>query len=510
MPIRKLLIANRGEIALRIVRACRELGITSVAVYSDADRTARHVRYADEAYRLGPAPATESYLRGDRIVAIAQACGADAVHPGYGFLSERAEFAAAVRNAGLIFVGPPPDAIRLMGDKVSARKLAIAQGVPVVPGTEAEVRDPDEAAAIAADIGYPVLLKAAAGGGGKGMRVVRTPDELAGALRNASSEAVAAFGYGGVYIEKYLEHVRHIEIQILADSHGHCVHLGERECSIQRRHQKLIEESPSPVLRQVTRAAMGAVAVRAALAAGYVNAGTIEFLYTPDRQFYFLEMNTRLQVEHPVTEYVTGLDLVHEQLRIAAGEPLGYTQEDIHFSGHAIECRVTAEDPDHNFRPSVGEVPAVTEPDGPGVRVDSSLYPGAEVTIYYDPMIAKLICWAPTRDGAIARMRRALREFQIAGIETNLRYQQVILESARFRAGDFDTRFVEDFGGLAGHVDPGDLAADRRLAAIAAALMTDAARGWRSAAPGGGAPAAPADGDQWRAAGRRFSLRIGG
>ncbi len=509
MPIRKLLIANRGEIAVRIIRACRDLGIASVAVYSDADRTALHVRQADEAYPIGPAPARDSYLRADVMIDVARRCGADAIHPGYGFLSERAEFAEACRDAGLVFVGPPPEAIRLLGDKVSARQLAIANDVPVVPGTEAEIRDPAEAARIAEQIGYPVLLKASAGGGGKGMRVVRTPADLEDAIRAASSEASAAFGYGGVYIEKYLEHVRHIEIQLLADSHGNCIHLGERECSIQRRHQKLIEESPSPVLDPETRAAMGAVAVRAAKAAGYVNAGTIEFLFTPERHFYFLEMNTRLQVEHPVTELVTGLDLVQEQLRVAAGEPLGYTQDDIRFHGHAIECRVTAEDPEHNFRPSIGRIPAVSEPSGPGVRVDSGVYPGAEVSIYYDPMIAKVICWGSDRAQAMRRMRRALAEYRAAGILTNIPYQQAVIDSPEFERAEFDTGFVERFGPLASHTDPDDRARAARLAAVAAALTAHQAREKSAVHPvhGEAAPTAE-DGRQWRAVGRRLSFHV--
>ncbi len=508
MPIRKLLIANRGEIALRIIRACRDLGIASVAVYSDADRTALHVRQADEAYRLGPPPSRDSYLRADLILDVARQSGADAIHPGYGFLSERAEFAEACRAAGIVFVGPPPEAIRRMGDKVAARQLAIAHGVPVVPGTESEVHDPTEAAQIAAGIGYPVLLKAAAGGGGKGMRVVRAPDELADAIRAASGEATAAFGYGGVYIEKYLEHVRHIEIQLLADAHGHCIHLGERECSIQRRHQKLIEESPSPVLDATKRAAMGAVAVRAALAAGYVNAGTIEFLYTPQGEFYFLEMNTRLQVEHPVTELVTGLDLVQEQLRIAGGEPLRFTQEQIHFRGHAIECRITAEDPQQGFMPSVGPIPTLTEPSGPGVRVDSAVYAGGEVSIYYDPMVAKLICWGEDRAQAIRRMRRALAEYRVGGILTNIPYQQAVLASPEFAAADFDTAFVERFGPLADHSDPSARAERTRVAAVAAALAAHHRAAEATIAPSAvGAADIPTDGAGWRLTGRRLGLR---
>src|SRR5579859_664410 len=509
MPIRKLLIANRGEIALRIIRACRDLGIGSVAVYSAADRNALHVRYADEAYPIGPPPAPESYLRSAAILDVAHRAGADAIHPGYGFLSERAEFAEACRAAGLIFVGPPPEAIRLMGDKVAARRLAIAHDVPVVPGTEAEVQDATAAARIASEIGYPVLLKAAAGGGGKGMRVVRAPGELQDAIRAASGEATAAFGYGGVYIEKYLERVRHIEIQLLADSHGHCIHLGERECSIQRRHQKLIEESPSPVLDPATRAQMGAVAVRAALAAGYVNAGTIEFLFTPERQFYFLEMNTRLQVEHPVTELVTGLDLVQEQIRIANGEPQRLTQDQVRLHCHAIECRNTAEDPDHNFMPSIGRIPAIAEPSGPGVRVDSAIYPGAEVSIYYDPMVAKLICWGEDRDQAIRRMRRALSEYGLAGILTNIPYQQAVLASPEFQAADFDTGFVERFGHPAAHTDPQDRAALQRIAVVAAAIAAHLDREQAAAQSAAShAVEGPAEGREWRQGGRPRSLRM--
>ncbi|HUS17897.1 MAG TPA: acetyl-CoA carboxylase biotin carboxylase subunit [Chloroflexia bacterium] len=508
MPIRKILIANRGEIAVRVIRACRDLGIASVAVFSEADRNAQHVRLADEAYCIGPPPARDSYLRADVILETAQRAGADAIHPGYGFLSERAEFSAACRDAGIQFIGPPPEAIRLMGDKVAARQLAIANGVPVVPGTEAEVHEVAEAERIAKDIGYPVLLKAAAGGGGKGMRVVRAPGELEDAIRAASSEATSAFGYGGVYIEKYLEHVRHIEIQLLADSHGHCVHLGERECSIQRRHQKLIEESPSAVLDADTRARMGAVAVRAALAAGYVNAGTIEFLYTPEGQFYFLEMNTRLQVEHPVTELVTGLDLVQEQIRVANGEPLPFTQDDVQFRGHAIECRITAEDPDHNFMPSIGRIQAISEPSGPGVRVDSAIYPGAEVSIYYDPMVAKLICWGSDRAQAVRRMQRALDEYGIAGILTNLPYQRAVLASPEFAAADFDTGFVERFGTLGDHTDTLHKDDLTDMLVIAAAVAAHQAREQKAVQVTAGPDIdGSVDISRWRTAGRRMGLR---
>ncbi len=497
--MRKVLVANRGEIALRIIRACHELGLAAVAVYSDADAGALHARAADEAYRLGPAPSTESYLRIDRLIEIARQSGADAVHPGYGFLAERAEFARACLDAGLIFVGPPPGAVEAMGDKVRARQAVIAHGVPTVPGTTEEVADLAEAAAVAERIGYPVMLKAAAGGGGKGMRVVGRPDELEAALRQASNEARAAFGHGGLYVEKLLTEVRHVEIQVLADAHGNVIHLGERECSIQRRHQKLIEEAPSAALDPELRARMGEAAVAAARSVGYVNAGTVEFLLTPEREFYFLEMNTRLQVEHPVTELVTGIDLVQAQMRVAAGEPLPWRQADIALRGHAIECRLSAEDPRNGFLPSIGRVRAVREPSGPGVRVDSALYPGLEVSLYYDPMLAKLIVWAPTREGAIARMQRALGEVRVLGIATNVDFHRAVMADARFRAGELSTAYLDTPPPLP------EAGAAETAAAVAAALLEHARRSHPATALSVATGATETS--NWRVAGRLHALR---
>ncbi|HEY8311582.1 MAG TPA: biotin carboxylase N-terminal domain-containing protein, partial [Gemmatimonadaceae bacterium] len=393
----KVLIANRGEIALRIIRGCRELGVRSVAVYSDADAGAPHVRAADSAVNIGPAPSAQSYLLGDRIIEAAIAEGAQAIHPGYGFLSEREWFARAVRDAGLVFIGPPAEAIAAMGSKTAARTLAVAHNVPVVPGTTEAIPDAARAAEIAAEFGYPVLLKAAAGGGGKGMRVVREPSEIAASFDSARREAKNAFGDDAVYLEKYVEGPRHVEIQIIGDMHGNFVHLGERECSVQRRHQKMIEEAPSVAVSPALRAEMGATAVRAARAAGYVNAGTCEFLLDRDGKYYFLEMNTRLQVEHPVTELVSGIDLVQWQLRVASGERLGFTQDDISPNGWAIECRITSEDPANDFLPSTGRISYLQLPSGPGVRWDGGIETGSEVTLHYDPMLAKLIVHAPTR-----------------------------------------------------------------------------------------------------------------
>lgn len=438
----KILIANRGEIALRVIRAARELGIRTVAVYSEADRHAPHVLAADEAYLLGPPPAAQSYLNIPKILEVARRSGAEAIHPGYGFLSERAPFIRAVREAGLVFIGPSAEAVEAMGDKTEARKRVMAAGVPVVPGTRDPVRDVEEARAAAAAIGYPVLLKAAAGGGGKGMRVVRTPEELPAALESASREALAAFGDGSVYLEKFLEGPRHIEIQVLADRYGTTLHLGERECSIQRRHQKMIEEAPSVVLTPEERRRMGETAVAAARAVGYENAGTVEFLYQ-DGEFYFLEMNTRIQVEHPVTELVTGIDLVQWQIRIAAGERLPFRQEDIAWRGHAIECRITAEDPWNGFLPSTGRIEHLELPSGPGVRWDGGIAPGVEVGLFYDPMLAKLIVHAPTRELAIERMRRALRETRIVGVDTSIPFHLRVMEEPDFRAGRLSIRYLE-------------------------------------------------------------------
>lgn len=444
---KKVLVANRGEIAVRILRACRELGIQTVAVYSDADRQALHVRYADEAYRLGPAPSRESYLRGDKIIEIARRFGAGAIHPGYGFLAERADFAQNCLDAGLAFIGPKPSAIAAMGDKAVARNTVSAAGIPVVPGTEGEgALHDEELMRLAPQIGFPLLIKATAGGGGKGMREVHTLIEMPALLHAARREAEASFGDGNVYLEKLVEGARHIEIQILADTHGTVIHLGERECSLQRRHQKLLEESPSPFVGDddALRQRMGLVAVRAAQAVEYVNAGTIEFLVDKDKNFYFLEMNTRLQVEHPVTEMVTGVDIVKEQIRIARGRQLRYSQEDIHLNGWAIECRVNAEDPYNGFLPSTGRITHSLIPTGPGVRVDTGVYPGFEVSPYYDALISKLIVWGETRAEAILRMRRSLEEYKIAGVRTNIPFHQNLMDSTRFLGGQFDTRFVEE------------------------------------------------------------------
>jgi acetyl-CoA carboxylase biotin carboxylase subunit len=442
---KKVLVANRGEISVRILRACRELGIDSVAVFSEADRNALHVRYADEAYLLGPAPSRESYLRADKIIDIARKCGADAIHPGYGFLAEREAFAAACADAGITFIGPKPSAIAAMGDKMTARNTVVAAGVPVVPGTEGtgSMTD-DELLGLAPEIGFPLLIKASAGGGGKGMREVTSLKEMPALLASARREAESAFGDGNVYLEKLVQGARHIEFQILADQHGNVISLGERDCSIQRRHQKLIEEAPSPAMDEDLRRKMGEVAVKAAQSVDYVNAGTIEFLVDKDKNFYFLEMNTRLQVEHPVTEVATGIDIVAEQIRIARGRQLSYKQEDIVLRGNAIECRINAEDPYNGFLPSTGRITHSLLPTGPGIRVDSGIYPGFEITPFYDPMIAKLIVWGETRGQAILRMRRALEEYRIVGVRTNIPFHQSMMDSPRYMAGQYDTRFIEE------------------------------------------------------------------
>ncbi|MCB8969068.1 MAG: acetyl-CoA carboxylase biotin carboxylase subunit [Chloroflexota bacterium] len=438
----KLLIANRGEIAMRILRACHELGIKTVAVYSDADRNAPHVRYADEAYHIGAPPARESYLVIEKILDIAKRSGAEAIHPGYGFLAERAVFAQACVDNDIVFVGPPARAIDIMGDKQEARQTVKAAGVPIVPGTEPGLND-EEMIAAAAEIGFPVLVKAVAGGGGKGMRPVHRAEDLPDAIAGARREALSAFGDDVVYLEKMITEARHIEIQLLADAHGNAVYLGERECSLQRRHQKLIEEAPSFVVDEDLRQRMGAVAVAAAKAVNYVNAGTIEFLVDKDKNFYFLEMNTRLQVEHPVTELVTGIDIAQEMLRVARGRKLRFSQEDIQIKGWAIECRINAEDPYNNYLPSTGTITTMRLPTGPGVRVDTGVFPGYEITPYYDSMISKLICYGETRGEAVLRMRRALEEYRIMGVKTNIPFHQIMVESHRFLTGQFDTSFVE-------------------------------------------------------------------
>jgi acetyl-CoA carboxylase biotin carboxylase subunit len=441
--LKKVLIANRGEIAVRVLRTCRDLGIPTVAVYSDADRTALHVRLADEVVRIGPAPPSESYLRIDAILEAARRTGADAIHPGYGFLSEKARFAEEVEAAGIAFIGPPSKAMRAMGDKLSSRRAMVRAGVPVVPGLTEPVADLDAARREAAKIGFPVALKAAGGGGGKGIRVVRSAEELPSAYRTASGEAASAFGDARVYLERYLERPRHIEVQVFGDLHGEVVALGERECSIQRRHQKLIEETPSAALDAPARAAIARAAVQAASAVGYASAGTVEFLWSGG-QFYFLEMNCRLQVEHAVTEMVYGLDLVREQLRVAAGERLSF-RPGLEPRGHAIEVRVNAEDPERGFLPSVGVVRNLRLPAGPWIRVDSGLYWGYEVTPHYDSLLAKVIAWGPDRGVAIARMERALRELHVGGVRTSAPLALRILRDGRFQAGDFDTHFLEAF-----------------------------------------------------------------
>lgn len=441
---KKILIANRGEIAVRVIRACHELGISAIAVYSDVDRLSLHVRFADEAYHIGPPPSKESYLVQEKIIDVAKNSGADAIHPGYGFLAENPEFAQRVTDAGIVFIGPPPEAMKLMGDKTAARQRMLKADVPIVPGTDEALKDDAVVITVAKELGFPVLLKAAAGGGGKGMRIVNEEKEIASAFRAAKSEAESAFGDGRVYVEKYLQAPRHIEFQILADHYGKVVHLGERECSIQRRHQKVIEEAPSCVLDDQLRQEMGEAAVKAAAACGYQNAGTIEFMLDKNKNFYFLEMNTRLQVEHPVTEMVTGFDLVKEQIHIAAGEKLRYEQNDIRLHGHSIECRIYAEDPENDFMPSTGKISFLAPPSGPGVREDSGYYAGSEVSVYYDPLMSKLVTWGRDRQEAIARMKRALQEYKIYGVESSIPFCQVVMNHHKFISGDFDTHFIEN------------------------------------------------------------------
>jgi acetyl-CoA carboxylase biotin carboxylase subunit len=492
-PFAKVLIANRGEIAVRVIRACREVGIATVAVYSDADRESLHVMMADQAVPLGPPMPAESYLAIDKIIAAARTVGADAIHPGYGFLAENATFAEACAAARLVFIGPPPAAIRAMGDKMAARRTAKDAGVPVVPGTEEPLATDAEAVQVADRIGYPVMIKAAMGGGGKGLRLVRTPDELPGALRAARSEAGSAFGDASVYLERYLDDPRHIEIQVLADAHGGVLHLGERECSIQRRHQKLIEESPSPLVTPDLRRRMGEAACRLAAAVGYVNAGTAEFLVDRDRRFYFLEMNTRLQVEHPVTELVTGRDLVKEQLRLAAGEKLGYGQDDVTQTGWAIECRINAEDPFASFIPAPGRIDALRTPGGPWVRDDSGVYAGYTIPRYYDTLMAKLIVWGADRDAAIARMSRALGEYHVAGVRTTIPLLQHVMRDADFVAGRLSTQFIDRLL-LSDRAQAGGRR--RTVALIGAALAAYEQAGRRAPAPAGGAPS------PWKQSGR--------
>ncbi len=443
--IEKLLVANRGEIALRVMRSARELGIKTVAVYSDADREAMHVRFADEAVNIGPPPSAESYLRMDKILAAAKQTNADAIHPGYGFLSENEDFAQAVIDAGLLFVGPPPKAIEIMGNKLAAKNAAAAFKVPLVPGTAEPITDIDKAKKLSKEIGYPVLIKASAGGGGKGMRIVQNEQEFEEQMQRAVSEATSAFGDGSVFIEKYVTRPRHIEFQIFGDQHGNVVHLFERECSIQRRHQKVIEEAPSSVLTPALRAEMGEAAINVAKSCGYFNAGTVEFIFDENRKFYFLEMNTRLQVEHPVTEQITGLDLVKLQLRIAEGEKIPFRQEDLKINGHAMEVRVYAEDPANNFLPDIGTLKKYRRPQGHGIRIDDGFEEGMAIPFYYDPMIAKMICHADTREAAIEKTIRAIDEYHITGVETTLGFCKFVMKHEAFRSGNFDTKFVEQY-----------------------------------------------------------------
>jgi len=496
--IQRVLVANRGEIAVRVIRACREAGMQVVAVHSDADANARHVRLADQAVAIGPAPSAESYLVGERILKAALDTGCDAIHPGYGFLSENTEFAEAVKAAGLIWIGPPAGAIRSMGSKTAARQVMSAAGVPVVPGTLEALADPEEAVRIAGEIGYPVMLKAAAGGGGKGMRAVFSESELLDALRSAQSEAAKSFGDDAVYIEKLVVGPRHIEIQVLADTHGNTLHLFERDCSIQRRHQKVVEEAPCAVLPEHIRQAMALAAVRAAEAVDYEGAGTVEFLWDGGENFYFLEMNTRLQVEHPITELITGVDLVAAQLRIAAGEPIGIRQEDLSIHGHAIECRIYAEDVAANFRPSPGHLVGYREPTGPFVRVDSGVEQGDDIQIHYDPMLAKLIVWGEDRDQALGRLRRALDEYMVVGIPTSIPFFQAILKDDAFCAADYNTGFITPEW-LAANQPEADTLDAAILGAILAYERDTKAK-----------PAAEGDrGSMWKRAHRWSSLRRG-
>jgi acetyl-CoA carboxylase biotin carboxylase subunit len=513
---KKILIANRGEIAVRVIRACHEMGIAAVAVYSDVDRASLHVRKADEAYPIGAPPASESYLNFAKILDVAQRSGAEAIHPGYGFLSENAKFARACAEAGVKFIGPTAAAMEAMGSKTRARQAMERAGIPFVPGTAHGLESFERAEQVAARIGYPIMLKAAAGGGGKGMRLVQAPQDLRSALEAARSEAERSFGDGEVYIEKAIVNPRHIEMQILADEHGNTVYLGERECSLQRRHQKVIEEAPSPIVDPEMRRRMGEVAVRVAQTAGYTNAGTVEFLVDQQKDFYFLEMNTRLQVEHPVTELTTGLDLVHLQIRTAAGERLPFTQNGVNFRGHAIECRIYAEDPDNNYFPSPGKITLLLAPSGPGIRRDSGMYEGWTVPMEYDPLLAKLIGYGADREQAISRLTRALSEYFVGGIKTNISLFRRILRHPDFRAAKLDTgfldRMLQERAGNEG--EQADSRTDSRAVEVAviaagmfAALGPSAAgageRALVNGSPGGNSKAA----STWKSAARRESLR---
>lgn len=444
MKFQKILIANRGEIAVRIIRACRELGIQSVAVYSEADRDSLHVKLADEAYCIGPTASIDSYLNFTNIMSVATLTECDAIHPGYGFLAENADFAEICESCNITFIGPSADAITKMGDKAEAKSTMKKANVPIIPGSDGLIEDVNEAVLLARDIGYPVIIKATAGGGGKGIRIAEDEESLITQIVTAQQEAQKAFGNGGVYLEKYLTGMKHVEVQILADKHGNAVHLFERDCSVQRRRQKLIEEAPCSTLTPELREAMGAAAVRAALAVNYSGAGTLEFLLGPDNKFYFMEMNTRIQVEHPVTEMITNVDLIKEMIKVAEGEPLPFKQEDLKINGWSIECRINAEDSERNFMPSAGNIPFYLPPGGNGVRVDSAVYPGYTISPHYDSMIAKLIVWAPTRNEAIARMKRALDEFLIEGIKTTIPFHLKVLDHENFISGQFDIKFLEE------------------------------------------------------------------
>jgi len=495
MPkIDKILVANRGEIALRVMRSAREMGIRTVAVYSEADRRALHVRYADQAVCIGPPPSAESYLKMDNLLEACRRTGADAIHPGYGFLSENATFADRVREAGLVFIGPSPESIRVMGSKLAAKSAAAGYNIPMVPGTPDAVSDPAEARRVCRQIGYPVLIKASAGGGGKGMRVVESESELDEQMQRAISEATSAFGDGSVFIEKYITSPRHIEIQVLGDQHGNLVHLFERECSVQRRHQKVVEEAPSSVLTPAIREAMGRSAVDVARACGYYGAGTVEFIVDEGLDYYFLEMNTRLQVEHPVTEMITGVDLVKEQIRIARGETLSFTQDDLEIKGHAVEIRVYAEDPKNNFLPDIGRLATYVRPQGPGIRVDDGFEQGMDIPIYYDPMIAKLIAYGKDRPEAIGRMKRAIDEYQITGPETTLAFCRFVMEHEAFTSGKFDTNFITKY------FRPECLqpAGTDTGAALAAALAVQLLEGARPGAPAASTVPVPASRSRWK------------
>jgi acetyl-CoA carboxylase, biotin carboxylase subunit len=491
---KKILIANRGEIACRVIRACRDMGIATVAVYSEADKNALHVRMADEAYHIGNPPSNESYLRWEKIIDVAKKSGAEAIHPGYGFLSENAEFVREVTKHGIVFIGPPPEAMEGLGGKMSARKIAIAADVPIVPGTTEPLRDANEALEVAKSFGFPVMLKASAGGGGKGMRLVFEESELKNALEAAQSEAFASFGDDAVYVEKAIVRPRHIEIQIFSDTHGNHVHLGERECSIQRRHQKVIEEAPSPINDPDLRRRMGECAVKVAKAVNYVGAGTVEFLVSDlDKSFYFLEMNTRLQVEHPVTELVTGIDLVREQINVAAGQKLSFTQADVRIIGHAIECRVYAEDPENNFLPSPGKITRLRVPSGNGVRDDGGIYEGSEISIFYDPMISKFCVFGRDREEAVGRMKRALQEYEVGGIKTTLPFFREIVTDKDFIEGKLDTGFIARWQERREKIEPTEV--EKGLAIIAAALN------YSQAKPGNAVQTTQAE-SRWATSGR--------